>query len=82
MFDPQVIPGWGELYLSDGPFGPDQFVEQADRDAEHRGQSQTPADDLPPPGVHVHIVVGQRFVVDQVEEENPLQQISNRAFSG
>lgn len=59
--------------LSEGSFSSEEFVEEADGDAEHGGQSQTPADDLAPPRVHVHIVVVQRLVVHQVEQEDALQ---------
>lgn len=58
--------------LSEGSFRSEELVEEADGDAEHGGQSQTPADDLAPPRVHVHVVVGQRLVVDQVEQEDAL----------
>lgn len=62
----------GRSHLFERSLGAGQLVEQADGDAEHGGQSQTPADHLPPPRVHVHVVVGQRLVVDQVEQEDAL----------
>lgn len=60
--------------LFEGSFGSEEFVEKADRDAKHGGQSQTPANGLPPPWVHIHIVVGQRLVVHQMEQEDTLYQ--------
>lgn len=59
--------------LSEGSFGSEQLVEEADGDAEHGGQSQAPADHLAPPWVHVHRVVRQRLVVHQVEQEDTLK---------
>lgn len=60
--------------LFEGSLGSEEFVENADGDAKHGGQSQTPANDLAPPRVHVRIVVGQRLVVHQVEQEDALQR--------
>lgn len=60
--------------LFEGSLGSEEFVEQTNGDAEHGGQSQTPADHLPPPRVHVHVVVGQRLVVHQVEEKDALRR--------
>lgn len=60
--------------LFEGSFGSEEFVEQTNGDAEHGGQSQTPADHLTPPRVHVHVVVGQRLVVHQVEKKDALRR--------
>lgn len=56
--------------LFEGSLGSKEFVEKADRNAQHGGQSQTPADHLAPPWVHVHIVVGQGLIVHQVEQKD------------
>lgn len=60
--------------LFKGSLGSEEFVEQTNGDAEHGRQSQTPANNLTPPWVHIHIVVGQRFVVHQVEQKDALQR--------
>lgn len=60
--------------LFEGSLGSEEFVEKADGDAEHGGQRQAPAKHLAPPRVHVLVVVGQRLVVDQVEQEDALNQ--------
>lgn len=65
-------------YLSEAAFGPEELVEDADRDAEHGGQSQAPAQHLTPPRVHIHVVVGQWLVVHQVEEEDSLRKTGRR----
>lgn len=65
-------------YLSEGALGPEELVEDTDGDAEHGGQSQAPAQHLTPPRVHVHVVVGQRLVVHQVEEEDALRKTGSR----
>lgn len=60
--------------LFEGSHGSAELVEQADGDAEHRGERQTPTDHLPPPWVHVHIVVGKRFVINKVKQEDTLRR--------
>lgn len=60
--------------LFEGSLGSEEFVEDADGDAEHGGQSQAPANHLAPPRIHIHIVVGQRLVVHQVEQKDALQR--------
>lgn len=65
-------------YLSEGALGSEELVEDTDRDAEHGGQSQAPAQNFAPPRVHVHVVVGQRLVVHQVEEEDALRKTGSR----
>lgn len=67
--------------LSEGSLGSEQFVEQTDGDTEHRRQSQAPADHLPPPRVHVHVVVGQRLVVHQVEQKDALRRTEQQENS-
>lgn len=67
-------PGWAGAYLFEGSLGSKEFVEKADRNAQHGGQSQTPADHLAPPWVHVHIVVGQGLIVHQVEQKDTLRE--------
>lgn len=59
--------------LCEGAFGAEEFVGQTERDAQHGRERQTPADDFSPPGVHVRVVVRQRLVVDQMEQEDALQ---------
>lgn len=59
--------------LFEGSSGPEEFVEDGGGDAEHGGERQTPANHLSPPRVHVHVVVGQRLVVDQVEQKDALR---------
>lgn len=66
--------GGSSAHLLEGPLGSEEFVEKADGDAEHGGQRQAPADDLAPPRVHVIVVVGQRLVVHQVEQEDALRR--------
>lgn len=65
-------------YLSESALCPEELVEDTDGDAEHGGQSQAPAQHLAPPRVHVHIVVGQRLVVHQMEEEDALRKTGSR----
>lgn len=70
---------WGSTDLFEGPLSSEEFVEKADGDAKHGGQSQTPPNDLAPPRVNVSVVVCQRLVVHQVEQEDALQRGRNRS---
>lgn len=65
-------------HLFEGSLGSEEFVEKADRNAEHGGQSHTPANHLTPPRVHVHIVVGQGLIVHHVEQKDTLQMENRR----
>lgn len=60
-------------HLFEGSHGSAELVEQADGDAEHGGEGQTPTDHLPPPRVHILIVVGKRLVINQVKQEDALR---------
>lgn len=68
---------WVSTDLFEGSLSSEEFVEKADGDAKHGGQSQTPPNDLAPPRVNVSVVVRQRLVVHQVEQEDALQRGRN-----
>lgn len=70
---------WVSTDLFEGSLSSEEFVEKADGDAKHGGQSQTPPNDLAPPRVNVSVVVRQRLVVHQVEQEDALQRGRNRS---
>lgn len=57
----------GAWSLPDHPYDPQW-------DAHHRGHGHEPADAITPVRVGVHIVVLQRFVLNQEEQENSLQE--------
>jgi len=59
-------------HLAQGAFAAQELVEDGAGDAEHGGERQDPADGVPPPRVHVRLVVGQRLVVHHVEQEDAL----------
>lgn len=61
------------LYLSEGALEGAELVEAPGRNADHGGQSQEPAQGITPPRVRVLLVVGQRGVLDQGEEEGGLR---------
>lgn len=60
------------LYLSEGALEGAKSVEAPGRNADHGGESQEPAQGIAPPRVRVFLVVGQRSVLDQGEEEGGL----------
>lgn len=60
-------------YLSERALEGAEFVEAPGGNADHGGESQEPAQGIAPPRVHVLLVVGQRGVLDQGEEEGGLR---------
>lgn len=65
------------LYLREGAGGLPDHPDNPQRDADHRGRSHEPADAIAPVRVGVHIVVLQRFVLNQEKQENSLQHTEN-----
>lgn len=59
-------------YLPEGTLGLEEADDDAERDAEHGGQRQEPADGVAPGRVHVDIVVLEGRVLAQGEEEGGL----------
>lgn len=68
-----LLPALLTLYLSEGALDGAELVEAPGRNADHGGQSQEPAQGVTPPRVCVLLVVGQRRVLDQGEEEGGLR---------
>ena len=60
-------------YLSERPLEGAEFVAGPGRNADHGGEGQEPAQGIAPPRVFVLLVVGQRGVLDQGEEEGGLR---------
>lgn len=65
------------LYLREGAGGLPDHPDNPQRDADHRGRSHEPADTIAPVRVGVHIVVLQRFVLNQEKQENSLRHTEN-----
>lgn len=59
-------------HLAQGAFAAQELVDNSAGDAEHGGECQDPADGLPPPRVHVRLIVCQRLVVHHVEHKDAL----------
>ena len=62
------------VYLWQRAFAVQQFIDDGEGNAKHRGESQSPAYGLPPPRVHIHPVIHQALVVHHVEQEDPLSE--------
>lgn len=61
----QVLPALGH-----GALGPEEAAQEVQRHTQHGGQRKGPAHGLAPPRVHVGVVVDQRLVVHNVEDED------------
>lgn len=68
------------LYLREGARGLPDHPDNPQRDADHGGRSHEPADTITPVRVGVHIVVLQRFVLNQEKQENSLQHTKKSHF--
>ena len=62
-----------KTYFSQCPWGEVEFPSHPQRDAKHGGQSQDPADAVPPPRVDVLVVILQWGVLDQCKGEGSLR---------
>lgn len=63
-----VTSDWVSItHLSQGTFGHAQFRNNPQRDADHRGERQQPAESVTPPRVHILVIILQRSVFDQGE---------------
>ncbi len=54
-------------HLFQWTFGRAQFKNSPQRDANHRGERQQPAESVTPPRVHILVIILQRSVFDQGE---------------
>lgn len=61
-------------YLSKGARSRRDLPDHSQRDADHRGHGHEPADTIAPVRIGVHVVVLQRFVLNQEEQENALHK--------
>lgn len=61
-------------HLDQGPVGLDDLDDDHHGDADHGGQGQSPAEGDGPVGILVDLVVGQRLVLDQREDEAALDR--------
>lgn len=68
---PQQLPR-PTAHLWQGALCLPQLDEDPKWDAEHRGQSHEPADAVAPSRICVHVVVLERLVLDQKEDEDAL----------
>lgn len=59
-------------HLAQGAFAAQELVDNSAGDAEHGGECQDPADGVPPPRVHICLIVCQRLVVHHVEHKDAL----------
>lgn len=78
------VTGAGEcrsVYLREGARGLPDLPDHPQRDADHGGQGHEPADTVTPVRVGVHVVVLQRFVLDQEKQENCLRQTQQAHIS-
>lgn len=62
------------LYLREGARSYPDLPDHTQWDADHRGYGHEPADTVAPVRVDVHVVVLQRLVFNQEEQENCLQK--------
>lgn len=69
------------VYLREGAGGLPDLPDHPQRDADHGGQGHEPADAVTPVRVGVHVVVLQRFVLDQEKQENSLRQTQQAQIS-
>lgn len=60
-------------YLLEGSLGLQKADDDKEWDADHGGESQEPADGVAPGRVHVDVVVFERGVLAQGEEEGGLE---------
>lgn len=61
-------------YLTEAARSLPNHPDDPQRDAHHGGHSHEPADTIAPVRVGIHIVVLERFIFDQEEQENSLQE--------
>lgn len=65
-------------HLDKWPVGLDDLDDDHHGDADHGGQGQSPAEGNGPVGILVDLVVGQRLVFDQREDEAALDRKRKR----
>lgn len=61
-------------YLPEGTLGLQEGDDDEKWDAAHGGASQEPADEVSPGRVHIDVVVSERCVLAQGEEESGLER--------
>lgn len=66
------------VHLREGARSLPDHPDHPQRDADHRGHGHEPADTVAPVGVGVHVVVLQRFVFNQEEQEYSLQETKKK----
>ena len=59
--------------LSHGPLGPEEAAQEVEGHTQHGGEREAPAHGFAPPRVHVGVVVDERLVVHDVEDEDALR---------
>lgn len=77
----QLVPVSVSVYLREGARGLPDLPDHPQRDADHGGQGHEPANTVTPVRVGVHVVVLQRFVLDQEKQENCLRQTQQAQIS-
>lgn len=67
--------------LSESSLSCAELENHPERDTDHRGESQQPTDDIPPPWVHVLIVVLKRGIFNEGEGKGSLRKQNISAIS-
>lgn len=66
-------------YLLEGTLGLQEGNDDEEWDADHGGESQEPANGVSPGRVHIDVVVFERCVLAQGEEERGLERVEQKA---
>lgn len=66
-------------YLLEGTLGLQEGNDDEEWDADHGGESQEPANGVSPWRVHIDVVVFERCVLAQGEEESGLERVGQKA---
>ena len=61
------------VHLSQCSLSGADLVDHPEWDTDDGGESQQPAQEVAPPRVHIHVVVPQRGVLDDGEQESALE---------
>ena len=62
------------MYLHEGSFRFPDLDYNAQRNADHRGQGHRPPNPIAPVWISVDVVIFQRLILDQKEEEYTLKE--------
>ena len=69
-------------HLFQGALGSPQFMDHPERDAQHGGHGQDPAQPVTPPRILILVIVLQRGVLDQGEGKGSLQKQIHLIWGG